>query len=287
MFNWITSKAWEETLDWLYSKLLGFVSSLFSAMNGMSAEVFNLSWVQAIVHFCTQFGWALFVVGLVVAIFDTAIGVQAGRADIHGTALNIIKGFFAVCLFTVVPVDLYRFCITLQGSLSTGMASLLHSNIIDPIVLAQMAMEQLQGNTASAPTGLFTIFLMIAIVYCVIKVFMQNLKRGGILLIQIAVGALYMFSIPRGYTDGFFQWIKKVIGLCMTAFLQTSILVAGLLTFRSNQLLGIGLMLSANEVERIAEAFGLDTSAKGNAMSVVYATSSVVNVTKQIAAAVK
>lgn len=287
MFEWVTSKAWEETLDWLYSQLMGFVSSLFTAMNGMSAEVFDLAWVQAIVHFCSLFGWALFVTGLVVAVFDTAIGAQSGRTDIHGTALNTIQGFFAVCLFTVVPVDLYRFCITLQGSLSNGMAGLLHSSIIDPAVLAQMAIDQLHGSMAGVSTGLFTIFLMIAIVYCVIKVFLQNLKRGGILLIQIAVGALYMFSVPRGYTDGFFQWVKRVIGLCLTAFLQTTILVAGLLTFRSNQLLGIGLMLSAKEVEQIAEAFGLDTSAKGNAMSVVYATSSVVNVTRQIAAAVK
>lgn len=266
---------------------MGFVTSLFEAINGMSAEVFDLAWVQAIVHFCSLFGWALFVTGLVVAVFDTAIGAQSGRADIHGTALNAIKGFFAVCLFTVVPVDLYRFCITLQGSLSTGMAGLLHSSVIDPAVLAQMAIDQLHGSMAGVSTGLFTIFLMIAIVYCVIKVFLQNLKRGGILLIQIAVGALYMFSVPRGYTDGYFLWVKRVIGLCLTAFLQTTILVAGLLTFRSNQLLGIGLMLSAKEVDRIAEAYGLDTSAKGNAMSVVYATSSVVNVTRQIAAAVK
>ena len=256
-------------------------------MNGMSAEVFDLAWVQAIVHFCTLFGWALFVTGLVVAVFDTAIGAQSGRTDIHGMALNAIKGFFAVCLFSTIPVNLYRTCITLQGSLSTGMASLLHSSVVDPAVLAQMAIDQLHGSMAGVSTGLFTVFLMIAIVYCVIKVFLQNLKRGGILLIQIAVGALYMFSVPRGYTDGFFQWVKRVIGLCLTAFLQTTILVAGLLTFRSNQLLGIGLMLSAKEVERIAEAFGLDTSAKGNAMSVVYATSSVVNVTRQIAAAVK
>ena len=34
----------------------------------------------------------------------------------------------------------------------------------------------------------------------VVKVFFANLKRGGILLIQIAVGSLYMFSVPRGYT---------------------------------------------------------------------------------------
>ena len=92
--------------------------------------------------------------------------------------------------------------------------------------------------------------------------------------------------MPRGYTDGWIQWCKRVIGLCLTAFLQTTILLAGLITFRSNYLLGLGLMLSAKEVERIAEAFGMDTSAKGNAMNVMYATSSVVNVTKQIASVV-
>ena len=42
-----------------------------------------------------------------------------------------------------------------------------------------------------------------------IKVFFANLKRGGILLIQIAVGSLYMFSVPRGYLDGFYQWCSR------------------------------------------------------------------------------
>ena len=41
-----------------------------------------------------------------------------------------------------------------------------------------------------------------------------------------------MFSVPRGYIDGFTQWIKQVIGLCLTAFLQSTILVAGLMVFR-------------------------------------------------------
>lgn len=45
-----------------------------------------------------------------------------------------------------------------------------------------------------------------------------NLKRGGILLIQISVGSLYLFSVPRGYTDGFISWCKQVVGLCLTAF---------------------------------------------------------------------
>jgi len=63
------------------------------------------------------------------------------------------------------------------------------------------------------------LFCVILMAYAVLKVFFANLKRGGILLIQIAVGSLYMFSIPRGYLDGFVGWMKQGIGLCLTAFL--------------------------------------------------------------------
>lgn len=121
----------------------------------------------------------------------------------------------------------------------------------------------------------------------IIKVFFANLKRGGILLIQIAVGSLYMFSVPRGYTDGFIQWCKQVIGLCLTAFLQATILVAGLMVFKDHALLGLGLMLSAGEIPRIAGAFGLDTTTRANIMSAVYTAQTAVNMTRTVVQAVK
>lgn len=120
--GFITSVIWEETLDWLYSQLMGLISDFFQQMNNMGAQIFELSWVKAIILFFTQFGWAMFLIGLVVAVFDTAVGAQTGRADIKGTALNAMKGFFAVSLFSVLPVRLYQFSITLQGSLSHGLA---------------------------------------------------------------------------------------------------------------------------------------------------------------------
>ena len=107
------------------------------------------------------------------------------------------------------------------------------------------------------------------------------------MLIQMAVGALYMFSVPRGYTDGFVQWMKQVAAICLTAFLQTTILYLGLLTFPDNMLLGMGVLLSANEVPRIAQQFGLDSSVKVNMMSVVHATTTAVNLTRSVARAVK
>ena len=136
-------------------------------------------------------------------------------------------------------------------------------------------------------SGLMVIFCLALMAYAVIKVFFANLKRGGILLIQIAVGSLYMFSVPRGYGDGFIQWCKQVVGLCLTAFLQATILVAGLMVFKDHALLGLGLMLSAGEIPRIAGAFGLDTTTRANISSAVYTAQSAVSMVRTVVAAAK
>lgn len=91
-----------------------------------------------------------------------------------------------------------------------------------------------------------------------------------------------MFSVPRGYLDGFYQWCKQVLGLGLTAFLQSTILIAGLMLFREHALLGLGLMLSAREIPRIAGAFGLDTSTRANLSSAVYTAQTAINITKTV-----
>lgn len=156
------------------------------------------------------------------------------------------------------------------------------------IDLAGQSTSVLQGSFAVATQvnfNLFNILALIAFAYCVVKIFFQNIKRGGILLVQMAVGALYMFSVPRGYSDGFNQWCKQVAAICLTAFMQTSLLFLGLLTFPGNMLLGLGVMLAANEVPRIAQQFGLDSSVRVNMMSVVHATTTAVNLTRSVARA--
>ena len=255
-------------------------------MGNMGADIFKLDWVKATILLFTLFGWALFVAGVVVAVFDTAIEYQNGRADIKSTAVNVLKGFFAGCLIGVVPVELYQFCISLQNTFSHDLSALFAGG--QSLDLAGQSTSVLQGCFSVANNiqiNLFNILALIAFGYCVIKIFFANIKRGGILLIQMAVGALYMFSVPRGYTDGFNQWMKQVAALCLTAFLQTTLLFLGLLTFPGNMLLGLGVMLAANEVPRIAQQFGLDSSVRVNMMSVVHATTTAVNLTRSVARA--
>lgn len=111
---------------------------------------------------------------------------------------------------------------------------------------------------------LLGILIAVMMGYSVIKVFFASIKRGGILLIQIAIGSLYMFSVPRGFNDGFVMWVKQVIATCLTAFLQSTMLVCGLILFKDYWLLGLGIMLAAGEIPRIAGMFGLETSVRPN-----------------------
>jgi len=122
--------------------------------------------------------------------------------------------------------------------------------------------------------------------YAVVKVFLASLKRGGVLLIQIAVGALYMFSVPRGFTDGFVMWIKQVIASCLTAFLQSVMLVCGLILFKDHWIMGLGVMLAAGEIPRIAGMFGLETSARPNINGVINTAQSAVHLTQMVRATV-
>ena len=295
IWDFVASTVMDNLIDWFYGQLVGFLGNFFAQMGNMGVELFDLEWVQVVILFFSRLAWALFAVSLVVRAFECGIEYASGRANLQQTALDIIKGFFAVSLFTTVPVRLYALSVSLQGTLSVGLTGAdttigeLGQQIITDLSEIDSLSEMIDNSyfgLGVITSPIMIVFCVILMAYAVIKVFFANLKRGGILLIQIAVGSLYMFSIPRGYIDGFVQWIKQVIGLCLTAFLQSTILVAGLMVFKDHALLGLGLMLSAGEVPRIAGTFGLDTTTRANIMSAVYTAQAAINTTRSIATAV-
>ena len=282
LWEMISSSIWDIFLGWIYEAIYGAIADFFTMMGSMGTDLFNLSWVQSCLHLFSLFGWALFVAGLAVAVFDCAIEYQSmGHFSVKRQVMPMLYGFLAVNLFTVVPVRLYTLCITLQNTLMHDLASQFASEQTIGGNIVQVASNALSLLTATP--NILNLCFMIALGYCVIKIFFANIKRGGILITQIAVGSLYMFSIPKGYTDGFVAWCKQVIALCLTAFLQMTLLFLGLLTWQESLLLGLGVMMAANEVPRIAQNFGLDTSTRVNIMSAVHTTTTAINLTRAIA----
>lgn len=263
--DWI----WEAMFEWLFNLIYGAIADLFEFINETTSDIFAMSWVQAFVGLFQSLAWMLFVCGLVVAVFDTAIAYESGQANIKNTCLNVLKGFMAASLVTVVPQRLYSFCVATQGTFAHDLLGNFIGSTTETV--ADSGLKVIVA--LSSDVSLFSLFFIILFGYCTIKVIFANIKRGGIMLCQIAVGSLYLFGVPRGYTDGFYGWCKQVIATCLTAFLQTTILYLGLLSYTQHPLLAVGICLSATEVPRIAQMFGLDTSVKVNMMSVSHTVS--------------
>ena len=263
--DWI----WETMFEWLFNLIYGAIADLFEFINSTASDIFELSWVQAFISLFHSLAWMLFVCGLIVAVFDTAIAYESGQANIKNTCLNVLKGFMAASLVTVIPQRLYSFCVATQGTFTHELLGNFIGDVSDSV--ADSGLKIIVA--LSSDVSLFSLFFIILFGYCTVKVIFANIKRGGIMLCQIAVGSLYLFGVPRGYTDGFYGWCKQVIATCLTAFLQTTILYLGLLSYTQHPLLSIGICLSATEVPRIAQMFGLDTSVRVNMMSVSHTVS--------------
>ena len=102
MFIWdfVANPVMDALVDWFYSQVVGFLGAFFAQMGNMGVELFELEWVQAVVQFFSQLGWALYGISLVVAGFECGIEyASGGRGNFQQVALNAIKGFLAVSLF--------------------------------------------------------------------------------------------------------------------------------------------------------------------------------------------
>ena len=281
----ISDSIWGKFMTWMYTLVYDAIAGFLTLITNMGADLFDLPWVESALEFFSLFGWGLFLAGLVVAIFDIAIEYQSmGRVNIKKQVLPFIWGLLAVNLFTKVPVELYRFCVNLQNTFVGDLAQRVIITNLDFEEAAKMALRMYPPtNLIVNNAPLLSLLILICFGYCIVKCFFSNVKRGGILLTQIAVGSLHMFSLPRGYTEGFTGWCKQIIAICFTTFMQNTLLFMGLITLQTHPMLGLGVMLAANEVPRIAQQFGLDTSMRVNAMSAVHTTTSAINIGRALA----
>ena len=186
---------WDIMFEWLFNKVYGAVAELFMFIDQSATDLFSLAWVRTFVSLFQALGWMLFVCGLVMAVFDTAMAYESGAANIRQTCVNVIKGFMAAALFAVVPQRLYELCIALQGSFSYDLLGVFLSDTYSTIADSGLSVLYVLASDVS----LFSLFFIILFGYCTVKVVFANIKRGGIMLCQIAVGSIYDRHSQRLY----------------------------------------------------------------------------------------
>ena len=105
---------------------------------------------------------------------------QSGRVNVKTAALNILKGFFACALVSVVPIELYKFCVTLQNTFAGDLTRIFAGSqaaSFGEFVAFVLRTAFLLPDTATA--GLKLLCFLIAFAYCTIKVFFANIKQIG------------------------------------------------------------------------------------------------------------
>lgn len=260
--------------------ICSWFGSLLEFNSDLNDDLFDNTAVSAFLSLTLTIGTMLFVAGIAFAFANWAIDSRDGSADtILSTFKNIAIGLGAVSCYTTVPVLLFQFtnyiCNLVVGDLSTYS------------ILAQISDYDFDiMSVFSNITGIMVLYIIIMF-FVLAKIFFANIKRGGILLTLMFVGSLHMFSIPRGYCDAFWGWCKQVVGLCITAFCQNflfalSLLIEGTTSTPelSTLIVSLGVALSASEVPRILQQFGLDTSMKANVSQAIFAVSGVSNIVK-------
>ncbi len=303
----------------LYYGAMTLMKDFQQYLGNMGTELFGNQYIQAILLFFQFLANSLLIVGLVLAFFEYAVSIESGKANIKDTLLSILKAMSVTAVFTTVPVKLYQLSVDVTSAISSVMnvtmlkssvnpsgtvpnpavsqASLFNDslNVFTNMVVNNPIMNpagaisnMLIDNAASMAAGseqqhvpdIVSLIFLIAFAYGFLKVLFGNIKRGGIMLIQICVCSLYIFSLVRGYSDAFINWCKQVVALCFTAFVQNLMLIGGLLIFPHQMVVGVGLMLAAAEVPRIAQSFGMETSMKGNLSGITHTANSVMSLGK-------
>lgn len=263
--------------------LASWSTDIINQNNNYTTSLFDNSMVTNFLFFIESFAGLLLVSGIAFAVFDFAVSVGEGeRVSPINLLLNLFKGLLASLLITTLPVSLLIF--------TNHICNLICQAFTNDSAINFIVQFNSSDSSANFFSGWgFAIFMIIAFI-CVIKVFLANIKRGGILIIQMFVGALHLFSIPRGYLDSFSGWCKQDIGICATSFISNILIVLGAVVYCTQDgadvwdlILAAGVMLAAAEAPRILQQFGLDTSVKANVSQAIFATSGITSIIRSFA----
>lgn len=253
-------------------------TSVMLMNNDFTTSLFDNSVVISFLWFISIVGSIFFVFGIGFAFSEWAIDCnENGSApNILSTFKNSIIGFAALMSFATLPVLLLKWINDIANTLCSALSGANMENTMNNLWTDIEDLNFFSGWGSP----IFSIIILI----CIVRVFLANLKRGGIMVTLITVGSLHMFSVPRGYTDAFWSWCKQVIGLCITSFMQNLLLIIGMIVYVNSDMdvfdlvLGAGVMLSSTEVPRILQQFGLDTSMKANVSQAIYGVSGIMNI---------
>ena len=213
------SSSLEEVYHYVYYQLTSVALTMLDDVNGLSINFFSNEFIQAIVNFFTLFAWGLGLTGAAIAIMDFAVSYQTGGGgSFTGTGMNMLRLLVALLTFSSIPILLFQTSMDIYGTVRSvvvgsmdgatvsitdlvkGAVQSMFKSVygtLPPVKIANGIWEFLKkltdGFQATDPADAalssnadwWALIQLIILVWAIFKIFFSNLKRGGILLVQI------------------------------------------------------------------------------------------------------
>ncbi|MDO4317911.1 MAG: DUF6045 family protein [Lachnospiraceae bacterium] len=259
----------EQILEYFSTKTTFFFAFLMDTMATEGLVLFDMPLISNMIAGVQTIGMGLWGVGMVMAVYDLAILYAKGRSGSYiDLGQNFFKSYLAAALFWALPVPAYRLMVEMGSAIAYaipgGSDSIWAGMEESWMAITVMSSEILVTLVASVIFGVGTVLA-----------YVQFLKRGFYLFILICSGCLYMVSIPRGYQDGFVDWIKQVAGLCFSSCLQVILMVFSFwLIPQGHMMLGIAGLYASKEIDRLMQRFGGAGGMQGGVQHILYAAHS-------------
>lgn len=241
--------------NYLKDKIIGGAGDVIVFMTQASINLLQNEIVKNVLDLFEYIGWLILVIGVLFAIANLYIRfLETGRLELHFFIINVTQSIIAIFFLRVGATEIFILGNTLNKLICKVTSEPDYNKSINSFVDYLVTMR---FNT------IWILFIgLVAIISIMVSLF-QIMKRGGMYIAQIAMGYIYLFSLPAGNTDGFSEWIKQTVAIALTNVLQTTLLFVGMnLMAREGKdiILGLGVILGASSVEKIAGRYGMSTS---------------------------
>lgn len=237
--------------NWLSSLVLTFSGNVFS--NDLVVSWFSV--VSLLAKLC-------FFVGLTLYISNVCIRMSEGRKlmvlnDLKSYVLYLGLGWFgvdgAVLLFRETN-NFFANHLIAEGIDSIESAVFINTMGIDDMITLE-------------------IIVLIIVIICFVVFLVNIMKRIGYLFALISVIPIYMLSFSKGYSNGFFSWLRLFVSCTVTFFLQYFMFYLGINLLISNAfVLSIIFFLSVPVVPGVLAQFGSGSTSIGDLLSDVAGT---------------
>lgn len=241
--------------NYLKDAILGSAGKVLSYLSGASVDLFSNILVTNVLALFDYLGYILLAIGTLFAIANVCITYhETGAIEVHLMIVNIIKAIIAIIFLQVGTIQLYELSNTLNSLVSQIVSTTDYNATVDNI-------SSTLNNSQLGAMWIFllALFALGAIIVCLLQI----MKRGGMYMAQIIIGYLYIFSIPSGNTQGFFEWCRQTVAIALTNVVQTALLFIGMNLMAKDItkiFLGVGVILAASAVEKIAGRYGMSTN---------------------------